>query len=115
MNIKLINRLEKKYFDLVWYARKPRDENDEVTVVMMTRDHPTTLEIAEGATQQAAKVAKKYPEEVAELNSDDGDWSHGFNSGMLAALRLVQEMESGGNDYRLPRWDPMWNFPFLDS
>ncbi len=59
--------LEEKYFNLVWFARSidPAMQNE--------RD----------------KVVEKYPVECARICGENGDWEHGFNSGMLACLRLV--------------------------
>ena len=34
-------------------------------------------------------VMKKYPTEVKNLQSESGDWQHGFNSGCLAAFRFI--------------------------
>ncbi len=83
-----------KYCDLVWYARNNR---------------PTHLENenyeALGALQ---KIKLKYPKEVKSLAEDD-NWSHGFNSGMLAASRLYHEMIEGDVEFALN------NHPDLDS
>ncbi|QKM64691.1 hypothetical protein DCO17_05240 [Polynucleobacter tropicus] len=72
-----LKQLEKKYESLVWYARKSPEQ------------------IATFPRLQDAidRVEQQYPNETADLRSArTGDWSHGFNSGMLAATRLAQEL-----------------------
>eukprot|EP00966_Prymnesium_polylepis_P069981 1626874-Prymnesium_polylepis.1 len=40
--------------------------------------------------ENAQRVEMMYPDEVAELNDDTvSAWAHGFNSGMLEALRMI--------------------------
>jgi len=82
----LIKEWEQKYFDLVWYARKP------------PKDHPEwgswSSSISAAAKNAMAQVEEKYPDEVDALKSDSGDWEHGFNSGMLACLRLVMTAQN---------------------
>lgn len=64
--------LEKKYFDLVWMARKnPKDLRD-----------PNLKKIFN-------EVSAKYPGELKKLQGQEGDFTHGFNSGMLACVRLI--------------------------
>jgi GNAT superfamily N-acetyltransferase len=54
----------KKKFDLVWYARfRYRYSNHEAS----------------------SRIDKGYKEEIPELRSDEGDFHHSFNSGVLAA------------------------------
>jgi len=36
-----------------------------------------------------SRTKEKYPKEVENICSESGDWYHGFNSGMLAAIRYV--------------------------
>ena len=88
----LIAGMEKKYFDLVWLVRKrPSDKvgNDGV-----------------------ARVEREYPEEIARLKDpDDGKWEHGFNSGCLAAFRLVLGIM--GTDADATQAQDA--FPFLDT
>lgn len=69
---KRLDELEKKYCDLLWMARKnPKDLRD--SVIKKTFD----------------EVSAKYPGELAKLQGRQGDWTHGFNSGMLACVRLT--------------------------
>ena len=62
-----------KYFDLVWMARK-----DEA----LMRARPDIRKIFN-------ETSAKYPGELKKLQSEEGDWTHGFNSGMLACSRLL--------------------------
>lgn len=85
-----------KYFDLVWYARKDKNElieNEQYEIIH---------------TMQ--KIENKYPEEIKRLTDfDGGDWEHGFNSGMLAATRLYLTMIEEDVERALEE------FPMLDS
>lgn len=78
--------LEEKYFDLVSLARKTEEDertNDKVKAFV-------------------EYVRTKYPQEAEDLaDEEEGDWSHGFNSGVLAAARYILNPE-----------DP---FPSLDT
>lgn len=77
VNDKLVE-LHEKYFQLVWLARKyPEDyKNPKIAKVI-------------------DQVNFDYPDEVVELSSPiDGDWHHGFNSGMLACIRLIHAMKN---------------------
>lgn len=88
-----ITGLEKKYFDLVWIARHKGEK--------------------EGLAA-AARVRAMYPEEVERLSGDSGfnpDWEHGFNSGCLAAFRLVLGLLGTQADAQMAEEE----FPFLDT
>jgi hypothetical protein len=75
VTINELHKLESKYESLVWYARKS----------------PQQIATIAGLKAAVTEVECKYPDETAALRSaDSGDWSHGFNSGMLAAVRLAQ-------------------------
>jgi len=86
-----IEELEKKYFDLVWYARTSPDEP-------LSRAGRERVEAA-------------WPAELKALTSVEGQWEHGFNSGCLAAFRLVQGMLGSANDAEFAKQE----FPFLDT
>lgn len=74
--MELIMKKEKKYFDLVWYARKDPDKF-----------------YSSNTLTEIQKVRETYPEECEALEDPDiGDWTHGFNSGILAALRYVMTL-----------------------
>lgn len=86
-----IKAWEQKYFDLVWYAR-------------------TTP--GEPASQDGRKrVEAAWSTDVEELRSDDSNWQHGFNSGCLAAFRLVQGLLGSEAEAEMARDE----FPFLDT
>jgi hypothetical protein len=82
---------EKKYFDLVWYARTTPDEP------------------ASEAGRKRIEAA--WSADLEELRSDDSNWQHGFNSGCLAAFRLVQGLLGSEADAEFAREQ----FPFLDT
>ena len=89
-----LQELEQKFFDLVWYARKPpADDPEWLTWGLDTRRTVLSLMM---------EIEGKYPEDVDALRGEEGDWHHGFNSGALAALRLAL----GGY---------IDEFPFLDT
>ena len=71
---------------------------------------------------------KTFNEELSKLQSDEGEWTHGFNSGMLAALRLYGDLlqheppdfEQESEDDEEYTIEDVWKeaqeqFPFLDS
>ncbi len=91
--IRILHEKHEKYLDLVWLARKqPEDRKDKIINAVIKR------------------VEYSYPKEVADLSSvEEGDWHHGFNSGMLAALRYVETLDSCG--FVQAEMD----FPMLDS
>ena len=99
----LIQLMEGKYTDLVWYDRKgPSD--DEAYWAGVSED------IRTHALNQCSRVEELMPDEVDALKSPEtGDWSHGFNSGVLAALRLLLTAEEEGADEALDC------FPQLDT
>jgi hypothetical protein len=82
---------EKKYFDLVWYARTTPDEP-----------------LSQAGRQ---RIEAAWSADLDELRSDDSNWQHGFNSGCLAAFRLVQGLLGSEADAELAREQ----FPFLDT
>lgn len=89
----IICEKEKKYCDLVWYARSST-ENDNV----------------KGVVESRRKVEESYPEEIKSFQEGDNpDWDHGFNSGMLAAIRYIIWLEEYGKVVADQ------SFPFLDT
>ena len=77
-----IVELHKKYCDLVWYARSEPKGHLEWLV--------TPTDIKNKAYNVKARIEELYPDEIDNIRCDDiGDWTHGFNSGMLACLRLI--------------------------
>ena len=83
--------LEEKYCDLVWMARSQ---------YVVTPEGVTPRNVLD-------ETIDKYPEEYKKLCGPDSEWHHGFNSGMLACLRLL----SGGRIYK----SALEEFPFLDT
>mgnify|MGYP001166854755 CR=1 FL=1 len=73
-----VNELAFKYEKLVWYGRSGCGLDQ----------HPP--ELKEKVLNARSKYEEKYPEDIARYNSSNGDFYHGFNSGCLAAFRLVQ-------------------------
>jgi len=109
-----LQQLEKKYFDLVWYARKPRDADGEPYPMHIIQGMPgyekTPDDIIKSMMQAVMKVRAAYPRETDDLNSEEvGDWAHGFNSGALAAFRWVMT----ANELGVSEADD--EFPFLDT
>ena len=115
--IKELQNLEEKYFRLVWYARSNsrEDENYWGTV---------PHDIRRGAFNAQLEVETLYPKDVDELCSENSDWQHGFNSGCLAALRLVltalddEMIEDDWDGEQIPRGglqSALEEFPFLDT
>ena len=92
--VKLMLENSEKYFELVWYARA------------------NTKKLMESECYEGLKaiqdIERKYPKEVMDFREDD-NWSHGFNSGMLAASRLYLEMIEGDVNIAID------SFPFLDT
>ena len=71
------NELETKYCGLVAFARKTTDDIENIYEVKKWYE----------------EMLVKYPQECNDLKSkNESEWSHGFNSGILACLRLI----SGG-------------------
>lgn len=96
---------EAKYVSLLWYARKPRPER--MAEVWPDMDKGNMACVVSGMKD----VEEKFPEETAQLQDpDSGDWAHGFNSGMVAAIRLIYATIDPDN-----KEDPMQDFPDLDS
>lgn len=91
-NEELVSKLHDKYEKLVWYARKS----------------PENLEI-DGVKEKVDEVERLYPLDTKELQGEDGDWNHGFNSGIIAAIRYIYDLEEVGEE-TANEW-----FPNLDT
>lgn len=61
---------------------------------------------------RAAAIEEELPDMVAALRDCTDNWQHGFNSGVLAALRLALEV-AFGNKADAER--AIEDFPFLDT
>ena len=79
-----INDFSQKYEDLVWYARKPHYEDVDTHYADRPKD------IREGCKRAIARVEEQYPNEINALMRDETNWTHGFNSGCLAAFRFCE-------------------------
>lgn len=100
--IEAMRQKEEKYFDLVWFARKPDISDEEYW-----GDTPNDIFLK--AQEHIERVKKQYPDDVSELSGDNGDWQHGFNSGILAGMRYALELLQG----TAAQADE--DFPFLDT
>jgi hypothetical protein len=88
-----VKTLERKYFELVWYARSS-PKNDHI----------------KGSKVNRKRIEELYPDEVKNLiKRNNQNWDHGFNSGMLAGMRYVLSMAVYGKE------DAEADFPFLDT
>ena len=87
-----VQDMEEKSTSLVWLARKS-DENLKI---------PRVLELVN-------EIKSKYPNEVEQLSGEYGNFTHGFNSGMMAGMRFVLSMMELGEEFAEE------NFPELDS
>jgi len=90
--IKAIQKMEKKYWDLVWLARKRPEDY-----------------LRQDILRSIKQVEFLYEDEVRELGGEDGDWQHGFHSGVLAGLRYVLAI----SDFGIEQAEE--EFPFLDT
>jgi hypothetical protein len=90
--IKAIQKMEKKYWDLVWLARKRPEDY-----------------LRQDILRSIKQVEFLYEDEVKELGGEDGDWQHGFHSGVLAGLRYVLAI----SDFGIEQAEE--EFPFLDT
>jgi len=56
-------------------------------------DHPfwdtVPADIKTGALNWCSRVEELYADEVDDLRGENGDWAHGFNSGVVSGLRLA--------------------------
>jgi hypothetical protein len=90
--LKTIIEKHDKYSDLLWYARSG-SENESI----------------KGVKENLDKIETLYPNEVSELQGENSDWQHGFNSGVVAIIRYILAIE----DFGLEHADE--EFPMLDS
>ena len=88
-----VSSMHDKYESLVKYARVTPEQIKEHILVQ----------------ELVTKVESDYIKEVNELSGKEGDWYHGFNSGMLAACRYILNLNDVDKDFADS------NFPFLDT
>lgn len=102
-----LGELEAKYGQLVWYARTSWNPDNDVIA------------------KRKAEIKLCFPKEVEDLEGSQGDWHHGFNSGMLASVRLLSQYNLPANyrersdGFTRTKQDAIAQaeemFPFLDS
>jgi hypothetical protein len=86
--------LESKYVDLVHLARADPDGED--------------------INGHLEAILEKYPAEAQALaDPANGDWQHGFNSGVLAAVRLIEVYRSSKSPKVIKQAED--DFPQLDT
>ena len=79
-----LNQMAEKYRHLVWYARHQSRRVDPQRWMKIQN------EIKHDALRAARDVEGNFPAETEALtNLSTADWSHGFNSGVLAGIRFV--------------------------
>lgn len=105
---KILKEFSERYSRRVWYTRTAMSNTvEEVQQEEGFEDTP------EDILQQMLATKKRYWNEDPEIElcklEDGGDWNHGFNSGVLAAVRLVQSIVEGEAEEGLDE------FPFLDT
>lgn len=113
----IIAQMEKKYGDLVWIARSHPMEDDDYWAGV-----PADIKQKVLAAQN--RILEAYPPETFMLAICDDNWEHGFNSGMLAAIRYVRTLLDKSTDID-PDTDQEFpvggrqaaddEFPFLDT
>ena len=89
-----LNQFSEKYSRRVGYARTALGNTVEAV-----RQERGFEDIPEDILQQMLDTKEKYWDEDPEIElcklEDVGDWHHGFNSGVLGAVRLVQSILDG--------------------
>lgn len=82
-----VEDLEEMYYDLVWYARKKKDKNGKLNMELAFKNYPETPgDILITMVENVNRIYEMYPDEIPK-----NDFQHGFNCGMLAALRLFRK------------------------
>lgn len=86
----LLTDLHQKYFDLVWYARRPPLTNRKYW-------DKEGIKSSSKAVKNVERIKELYPIETANLSDIyEGDYFKGFNTGMLAAIRYLETAETDG-------------------
>jgi hypothetical protein len=87
----------KKNYDLVWFAKYRCKCSAMVSPCWRACHHgwmftPCPRWFADRYPNHEAseRIDQEHKEEIEKLRSDDGDFYHGFNSGLLAAARMFQ-------------------------
>jgi len=75
--------LQGKYNDLVSYARyQPKDDPYYKTI---------DPKITQSVLNHMAKTEEMFPDECDRISGADGNFYHGYNSGILAATNFIME------------------------
>ena len=80
------NTKSEYYFQLVWLAREQEGDDDRLSNVSLQK------------TISDMGCQSEFAVDVDKLRGECGDWYHGFNSGVLAASRLFNELASATHD-----------------
>ena len=103
-----LKQFSEKYSRRVWYARTALGNTVEAV-----RQEEGFEDTPEDIIKQMLDTKRRYWDADPEIElcklEDGGDWHHGFNSGVLAAVRLVQSIVDGEAEEGLDE------FPFLDT
>ena len=79
--LEIIAKQEKKYFDLVWYARvKPEHHTHELLADVIKN------------------IESEYAKEIEALDSEYGEIQNGFHLGVLATLRYIRDIDEHGEE-----------------
>tara|TARA_R100001163_G_C5021558_1_gene164239 strand:+ start:69 stop:392 length:324 start_codon:yes stop_codon:yes gene_type:complete len=97
-----INEMAEKHFNLVWFARRSPEQVEQ---------YPSPAR--EQAMDALKEIERKFPDDVLRISSVDGDFWHGFNSGVLASLRLIQGLDAATT--KEEEEAEFEEFPFLDT
>ena len=115
-----------------------KNTNEDITkrmklydsLVGLARSNPDDSHYEKRIDSIKSKIGEEvYEKELEKLMSEECDWTHGFNSGMLASTRLyisllqytpdIFENEETGDDEEYPienTWrDALEEFPMLDT
>ena len=109
--LELIRLLEDKYRNLVWSSRKPvtggpgKITIEDINSMYSDRDSKPTQKTIDKITSSVTEIFEQFPAEVLGLHGivsygkygdvhdpSVGDWTHGFNSGMLGCLRMLSDI-----------------------
>jgi hypothetical protein len=62
-----------------------------IAILFGLQEEPKKMKKIENIGIQIEEIRSKYPKETQDIeDEEEGDWHHGFNSGMLAAVRHLK-------------------------
>ena len=82
--IQKMQEMNDKYTRLLWYARVSPD----MELPIINKDGKLVNYIDE----HKEEIEELYPEETQQLKSENGNWQHGFHSGIVAASRYLLQI-----------------------